>query len=173
MALFGCRNLTVENNVVVGSIVANGDASSLVSGNSILAKDGDCPDATISLLSASSASIVDNTLSVDGSTCRPVGINIWGHDEGYPFSHNVLSSSNAFKGPFDPIFRGKPFHGGIMLDGVDGVVIEDNSWTERPRTADNVCECCRYGLKVNCKNITIKKLTMFRCHLIHTHAKPP
>jgi hypothetical protein len=155
MALSGCKNLTVEDNVVEGAIVANGDIGVIVRNNTILATDENC-GAMISLLSARNARIVGNAVTVAGATCSPIGVNIWGNDEGFPFSQDVLIAFNSFHGRFDPLFRGKPYHGGITVDGVIGMVIEGNTWTERPKTQDNVCECCRYGQKTQCQNITMK-----------------
>jgi hypothetical protein len=159
MALSGCRNLTVEHNVVEGGIIVNGNAQLVVRHNSVLARDERCPDkgccpGMISILAAQVARIVGNTLTVTGS-CRPVGVEVWGNVEVYPFARDLLISGNAFEGKFEPLFREAPYNGTITLDGVEGVVISGNTFSDRPKAKDNVCECCRYGVKASCKNITI------------------
>jgi hypothetical protein len=85
---------------------------------------------------------------------------------GRPFARDISILNNRFEGSFDPS-NGYPdpgnasIHGGVTMVEVDGVRIINNSWPERPATADNVCECCRCGnVSVGfpngrCLNITI------------------
>ena len=183
IAASGVRNLTIAHNIVVsplhaqkqmtgqsalparsctqgGSIVANGDIGLTIYNNTIAADVGNCPiggccPGMVAVGFGDHVLVSENNVTASAG-CEPLGVSIWGGVEGYPKTRDMLVSANTFTGSFTPLVHGKPFPGGVVIDGADGVVVgSSNVWSDGAPAGKHVCDCCQYGVMSMCQNITI------------------
>ena len=162
-------NLTIQNNVIYGSLVANGDgAPTVVRNNTVhcgVSSAGDSVGtsrACVAMLAARGLVVERNTFLAP----HPLpGVHLWGDAREGGFTEGATITDNDFVGKFVLGFRGRNFSGAVVLDGVDGVVVSGTNRFHSPNSggggsnvsvAANVCACCWYpeALKAKlCKGI--------------------
>ena len=144
-------NLTIQNNIVHGQIVGNGNTQMRVLNNTILARSND----SMGQFLAAKGAIVSGNRFLADEFPHAGGVYFWGMDEGYPASSKIEIDSNVFKGQF--LSKGKA----VQLYGVNGVKITgnefDNTGPHGTTARNNTCECCRDMKKIPklCRGVAI------------------
>ena len=124
----GVDGLVVVDNVIEGRLVGNGNTNMRVQGNLLRGTLGR-PGAVIQLGFADGLIVRDNTVvAAAGQT----GMYVWGMSnyQRQP-SREVMISGNLIR----PAEAGGPIEAGVVLNGVEGAVVQDNRITGCPPEA--------------------------------------
>ena len=86
--------MTIQNNIVHGQLIGNGNTQMRVLNNTIIATSN---NSMARFLAAKGALISGNRFLAEKFP-HAGGVYMWGMDESYPASSNVQITSNTFKG---------------------------------------------------------------------------